>query len=98
MKWEEVLKRKGLPKDFVPSDDFRADAKRLGIAVRPTPLTDDEIEQYRRHLMGESKTPQERVSTTPSTGQDEEAAKRTKEKEAELLARIQERNKKARKE
>ena len=87
-----------MPKDFVPSGDFRADAKRLGIAVRPTSLTDDEIEQYWRHLMGESKTPQERVSTTPSTGQDEEAAKRTKENEAELLARIQERNKKARQE
>ena len=98
MKWKEVIKKKELPKDFVPSGDFRADAKRLGIAVRPTPLTDDEIEQYRRHLMGESKTPQERVSTTPSTGQDEEAAKRTKENEAELLARIQERNKKARQE
>tara|TARA_R100000654_G_scaffold13203_2_gene28797 strand:- start:28671 stop:28958 length:288 start_codon:yes stop_codon:yes gene_type:complete len=95
MKWKEVIKKKGLPKDFVPSDDFRADAKRLGIAVRPTPLTDDEIEE---HIIGRSKTPQERVSTTPSTGQDEEAAKRTKEKEAELLARIQERNKKARQE
>ena len=98
MKWKEVIKKKELPKDFVPSGDFRADAKRLGIAVRPTSLTDDEIEQYRRHLMGESKTPQERVSTTPSTVQDEEAAKRTKENEAELLARIQERNKKARQE
>ena len=98
MKWKEVIKKKELPKDFVPSGDFRADAKRLGIAVRPTSLTDDEIEQYRRHLMGESKTPQERVSTTPSTGQDEEAAKRTKENEAELLARIQERNKKERQE
>ena len=98
MKWKEVIKKKELPKDFVPSGDFRADAERLGIAVRPTSLTDDEIEQYRRHLMGESKTPQERVSTTPSTGQDEEAAKRTKENEAELLARIQERNKKARQE
>ena len=98
MKWKEVIKKKELPKDFVPSGDFRADVKRLGIAVRPTSLTDDEIEQYRRHLMGESKTPQERVSTTPSTGQDEEAAKRTKENEAELLARIQERNKKARQE
>jgi len=95
MKWEEVLKRKELPKDFVPSDDFRADAKRLGIAVRPTPLTDEEIEE---HIIGGSKTPQERVSTTPSTGQDEEAAKRTKENEAELLARIKERNKKARQE
>ena len=98
MKWKEVIKKKELPKDFVPSGDFRADAKRLGIAVRPTSLTDDEIEQYRRHLMGESKTPQERVSTTPSPGQDQEAAKRTKENEAELLARIQERNKKARQE
>ena len=98
MKWKEVIKKKELPKDFVPSGDFRADAKRLGIAVRPTSLTDDEIEQYRRHLMGESKTPQERVSTTPSTGQDEEAAKRTKENEAELLARIQERNNKPRQE
>ena len=98
MKWKEVIKKKELPKDFVPSGDFRADAKRLGINVRPTPLTEDEIQQYVRHGMGESKTPQERVSTTPSTGQDEEAAKRTKENEAELLARIQERNKKARQE
>jgi len=101
MDWQEVLKKKGLPKDFVPSDDFREDAKRLGLNVRPTPLTEDEIQQYVRHVMGmraESKTPQERVSTTPSTGQDEEAAKRTKENEAELLARIQERNKKARQE
>ena len=38
MKWKEVIKKKGLPKDFVPSNDFSADAKRLGIAVRPTPL------------------------------------------------------------
>ena len=96
MKWKEVIKKKELPKDFVPSGDFRADAKRLGIAVRPTSLTDDEIEQYWRLLMGESKTAQERVSTTPSTGQDEEAAKRTEDKEAELLAMIRERNRKAR--
>ena len=44
----------------------------------------------------EDKEPMDRVSTTESTGQDEEAAKRTKENEAELLARIQERNRKAR--
>ena len=37
-----------------------------------------------------------RVTTTASTGQDEEAAKRTEDKEAELLAMIRERNKKAR--
>tara|TARA_R100001015_G_C4634082_1_gene199922 strand:+ start:321 stop:617 length:297 start_codon:yes stop_codon:yes gene_type:complete len=98
MKWKEVIKKKELPKDFVPSGNFREDAKRLGIAVRPEPLTEDEIQQYVRHVMGESKTPQERVSTTPSTGQDEEAAKRTKENEAELLARIKERNKKSRQE
>jgi len=34
-----------------------------------------------------------RVTTTASTGQDEEAAKRTEDKEAELLAMIRERNK-----
>jgi len=39
----------------------------------------------------------DRVSTTASTGQDEEAAKRTEDKEAELLAMIRERNKAARK-
>ena len=44
----------------------------------------------------EDKEPMDRVSTTESAGQDEEAAKRTKENEAELLARIQERNRKAR--
>ena len=38
----------------------------------------------------------ERTTTTPSTGQDEEAAKRTEDKEAELLAMIRERNRKAR--
>ena len=37
-----------------------------------------------------------RVTTTASTGQDEEAAKRTEDKEAELLAMIRERNRKAR--
>jgi len=37
-----------------------------------------------------------RVTTTASTGQDEEAAKRTEDKEAELLAMIRERNKAAR--
>lgn len=37
-----------------------------------------------------------RVTTTASTGQDKEAAKRTEDKEAELLAMIRERNKKAR--
>ena len=38
-----------------------------------------------------------RVTTTASTGQDEEAAKRTEDKEAELLAMIRERNKANRK-
>ena len=47
-------------------------------------------------LMREPKTPQESTTTTPSTGQDEEAAKRTEDKEAELLAMIRERNRKAR--
>ena len=37
-----------------------------------------------------------RVTTTASTGQDEEAAKRTEDKEAELLARLRERNRVAR--
>jgi|TARA_R100000329_G_scaffold68666_1_gene60122 hypothetical protein len=37
-----------------------------------------------------------RVTTTASTGQDEEAAKRTEDKEAKLLAMIRERNKAAR--
>ena len=37
-----------------------------------------------------------RVTTTASTGQDEEAAKRTEDKEAKLLAMIRERNRKAR--
>ena len=37
-----------------------------------------------------------RVTTTASTGQDEEAAKRTEYKEAKLLAMIRERNKAAR--
>jgi len=37
-----------------------------------------------------------KISTKPSTGQDAEAAKRTEENEAELLAEIRARNKKAR--
>ena len=37
-----------------------------------------------------------RVTTTVSTGQDKEAAKRTEDTEAELLAMIRERNRKAR--
>ena len=37
-----------------------------------------------------------RVTTTASTGQDEEAAKRTEDKEADLLAQIRARNKKSR--
>ena len=42
------------------------------------------------------KEPKQRVSTTVSTGQDEEAAQRTKENEPELLARIEANNKKFR--
>ena len=41
-------------------------------------------------------SPMDKVTSTTSTGQDEEAAKRTKDNEKELLARILERNKKAR--
>jgi len=41
-------------------------------------------------------SPMDKVISTTSTGQDEEAAKRTKDNEKELLARILERNKKAR--
>ena len=37
-----------------------------------------------------------RITSTPSTGQDEDAAKRTKESEAAKIAEIQERNKKNR--
>jgi len=44
----------------------------------------------------EKSDPMARVTTTSSTGQDEEAAKRTEDKEAELLAMIRERNRKAR--
>mgnify|MGYP003137165114 CR=1 FL=1 len=43
-----------------------------------------------------NKTPMDKVTTTTSTGQDEEAAKRTENTEAELLAEIRARNKKAR--
>tara|TARA_R100001591_G_scaffold92598_1_gene98477 strand:+ start:176 stop:406 length:231 start_codon:yes stop_codon:yes gene_type:complete len=49
----------------------------------------------KRHVPGH-KEPMDRVSTTVSTGQDEEAAKRTEEKEAELLEQIRARNKKSR--
>ena len=38
----------------------------------------------------------DRVSTTASTGQDADAAKRTEDKEADLLAQIRARNKKSR--
>lgn len=48
------------------------------------------------HCGTEKSDPMDRVTSTTSTGQDEEAAKRTKDKEKELLARILERNKKAR--
>ena len=37
-----------------------------------------------------------RITSTPSTGQDEDAAKRAKESEAAKIAEIQERNKKNR--
>ena len=40
--------------------------------------------------------PMDKVTSTTSTGQDEEAANRTKDNEKELLARILERNNKAR--
>ena len=49
----------------------------------------------KRHVPGH-KEPMDRVSTTASTGQDEEAAKRTEDKEADLLAQIRARNKKSR--
>ena len=41
-------------------------------------------------------SPMDKVTSTTSTGQDEEAAKRTEEKESELLAQIRARNAKAR--
>jgi hypothetical protein len=37
-----------------------------------------------------------KITTKDSTGQDEDAAERTKQDEAKLLAEIEERNKKAR--
>jgi len=49
----------------------------------------------KRHVPGH-KEPMDRVSTTASTGQDEEAAKRTENKEADLLAQIRARNEKSR--
>lgn len=56
----------------------------------------DWFESLKAHCGTEKSDPMDRVTTTTSTGQDEEAAKRTKDNEKELLARILERNKKAR--
>ena len=56
----------------------------------------DWFESLKAHCATEKSNPMDRVTTTTSTGQDEEAAKRTKDDEKELLARILERNKKAR--
>lgn len=62
-------------------------------------LEDMQFERYRenKEKLTKEKKPMDRVSTTASKlPQDEEAAKRTEENEAELLARLRARNKKAR--
>ena len=93
--WKSILQKENpnLPKDFKSTGNFAEDAKKLGFGKVRT-LTDEDIEDYRRHLMGESnvKTPQERVSTTTSTGQDEEAAKRAEMDEHELLEELKRKN------
>lgn len=61
-------------------------------------LEDMQFERYRenKEKLTKEKKPMDRVSTTASKlPQDEEAAKRTEENEAELLARLRARNKKA---
>ena len=65
------------------------DAEEINAMIRKDP--DNYIES-----VSKDDSPMDKVTSTTSTGQDEEAAKRTKDNEKELLARILESNKKAR--
>lgn len=67
------------------SNDKRVDSKYL---VNAGAKYEEDVSKY--------DSPMDKVTSTTSTGQDKEAAKRTKDNEKELLARILERNKKAR--
>ena len=66
----------------------------VGVDVLDLRYTIEDLERLR--VITKEKKPMDRVSTTASKlPQDEEAAKRTEENEAELLARLRARNKKA---
>ncbi len=80
-KWQEILKLKGKQKELDADKDGDIDG--------------DDFKTL-REMKKENKKPMDRVSTTPSKlPQDEEAAERTKKNEADLLAEIMARNKKA---
>jgi len=80
-KWQEILKLKGKQKELDADKDGDIDG--------------DDFKAL-REMKKENKKPMDRVSTTPSKlPQDEEAAERTKKNEADLLAEIMARNKKA---
>ncbi len=65
------------------------DVEEINAMIRKDP--DNYIES-----VSKDDSPMDKVTSTTSTGQDEEAAKRTEEKESELLAQIRARNAKAR--
>ena len=81
MSWFDVVKKlKGKQNELDKDNDGKID---------------EEDFKTLREMKKEHKKPMDRISTTPSKlPQDEEAAKRTEENEAELLARLRARNKK----
>ena len=74
-------------KDTLKKNIFDEDPEDMTDFMNVTPRMKREAERRRAR----------KITTKDSTGQDEEAAKRTEDKEAELLAMIRERNKAARK-
>lgn len=74
-------------KDTLKKNIFDEDPDDMTAFMNVTPRLQREAERRKA----------KRISTKDSTGQDEEAAKRTEDEEAELLAMIRERNNAARK-
>ena len=97
MSWQDILKKlspyeRAVADEFADDKDMdRGKPRKITSKVKPFPKFD--MKQYADELFDA----QRRVYTKDSTGQDKEAAERTEDKEAELLAMIRERNKAARK-
>ena len=97
MSWQDILKKLS-PYESAVADEFaddrdmeRGKPRKTTSKVKPFPKFD--MKQYADELFDA----QRRVYTKDSTGQDEEAAERTKREEGDKVAEILARNKKARK-